>query len=1517
MALFCALAAVACAPSLARALTTHLPDGEDFPEGVFCESGTGPGSEVDCQPSFERPAKLAVDQASGDLLVADLLAGTVSRYHADGAPAAFPALGGNKIEGLVGFNAGIPAFNEIAVDNSCALHEPPLNEATTPSCADAFPTNGNIYVTQVTEEKVRIFSREGVHLGDLTAAGITPFGSRVCGVGVDGAGAVYVATGFVDDRIHKFVASGDHPTDADATTSFLVNSGGPPQGNPCSLALGAGSTAGFLFFVEAVANGAGPVWKLDIDGAGEGEVKYKVADQAGAARPADAALDPATGHVYTTRGEEVLEYDASGAATSLVSAIRPVAGSGVDGSAIEGASGKLYTALSAQSNLRVFGPTVTVPTATTEAASEVTGTSATLQGTVDPDGQKVTDCFFQYGPSNSYGEEIECGEYEEGGTWHTFSSPSELGEGHGAIPVRAELAGLETNATQHFRLLAPGEEGSVPGGDRSFTTLNPFVIEAAGEVSDVTATLNGKVNPFGSEVAACEFEYGPSTAYGHTATCVGAIPTDEAEHPVSAAIEGLVPNGAVYHFRGRVEFSGGEVIHSADETFETGLSTVSEAASAITRQSATLNGRVTPWEKPLDQCFFEWGTSTSYGHSAECDPKAGDIPADSGEHPVAAPLSGLNAGTTYHFRLVTVDHCHPATPAEECLAHGHDIEFTTPGARIAATWSESVGFDEATLKALIDPEGAATSYRFEYDTAPYGEGEAAHGTSVPVPDGFAGEDSEAHLLAETIEGLAPGTSYHYRAVATSECEAGALCVDHGPDRTLLTYSPLGADGCPNAAYRSGPGAGLPDCRAYEMVSPVDKNGGDVVAPPGKTETPLSQAAGGGAALTYATASAFAGAKSGKYFNQYLSRRGGDGWSTEALNAPQGKTVFDPRFGVPFDLEPAFQAFTPDLCGALLRDDNLTPLDPRAIAGYTNAYLRDNCGAGAGSYEAVTVGDPPLSSFDAADLFLDTRAYAAGRGRTLFTAYAQLAPDAAPTTSGGLLLHQIYEYDGSGDRLVSVLPGGAASSLNSTLGTGDQRDEANVERAVSGDGSVVYWTASTAPNEGGPGTIYARVGGTETVPVSEAATGVKSSFLTASADGSRAVFRVDGFPFEGDLYEFDLAKALASGEPEAPDAAAATLIAGEVGGEVGSSEDLSRLYFTSEEALAAGAKPGGWNLYLREGGAVRLVARLADADQGLNGTVDTDKRNTHRSRTTADGRHMAFMSSSPALAEEVAGYDNADASSGEADAELYLYDAGTGKLACASCNPAGARPAGRALNESIRAAAWLDGWKSPVYPGRALSADGSRLFFNSFDALLPADRNEAQDVYEWEAPGAGDCTTASPRYHAANGGCLGLISTGHSSSGSEFVDASADGSDVFIRTASSIDPRDPGLIDIYDAREGGGFPPPPPAAPECAGDACQSVPAPPAARAPSSSGFHGPGNKAEGAAGRCTRVARRAKAFGRRARLLRRNAGRLARNGKRTKAQGLGRKARRFARAARRQSGHAKRCRARAGRRAAR
>ncbi len=867
----------------------------------------------------------------------------------------------------------------------------------------------------------------------------------------------------------------------------------------------------------------------------------------------------------------------------------------------------------------------------------------------------------------------------------------------------------------------------------------------------------------------------------------------------------------------------------------------SPAVTAITGTSATVKGWVNPVGVPLTECAFEYVESINFESTgfagAEKEPCAETLAEiGSGTDPVSvhAELTGLSNGTKYHFRLVAAN----GSGQAQALPRS----FETAGPQVIETWSQDVTLAEADLRAEIDPKGSATTYRFEYGTS------SAYGQQTPeLP---VGPDTGVQEVSFFLEGLQPGTTYHYRVVATN-----ADGVREGPDRVFTTYvAPTLEVDCPNQGFRAGASERLPDCRAYELVSPPDKGGGDIIAAHSfdlGREAAWRQSAPDGDRVTYTSTTAFGDALRGTIANQYLSSRDPTtGWSTHGINPPQETTVFDPAGNLSYDLGINFLAFRPDLCEALLRDHNVVPLAPEGLEGHTNLYVRDNCPPGTDSYEALTTA---LFGTVGDDLTLNYASFSADGRQVVFGATAALTPNAK--TIGN---QRIYAYDRATRqlRLVSVLPlseGGKAAIGDAAVGTAyasiSHGRESPLARAISTDGSRIFWTSA--------GKIYVNIADEGTRLVS-----VGGSFVTAATDGSIAIVLK-----AGELLEFDV------------DAGTTTPIAGDVGGVAAASEDLSHLYFTSDEDLADGATAGGNNLYLRRGGGgLEFVAALSPEDgvaAGLGIHVDSTEPFLHGSRTTPDGRYLAFMSN-----RSLTGYDNVDVAADEPASEVFRYDAVTDTLTCVSCKPSGARPAGRPLDPlygrtgtppHVRAAAWIPTWEWANHGKRVLSDDGRRIYFNSYDALGLQDTNGAQDVYQWEALGAGGCSVDDSDYAAANGGCVSLISDGRDAQESELLDASTTGRDVFFTTASSLDPRDPGSIDVYDAREGGGFPPPPPPVGPCVGDACQPVPSAPVQETPASAVFRGPGDSVKGID--CRPKARRAAKLSRQAKFARHAAAR--------------------------------------------
>jgi hypothetical protein len=607
---------------------------------------------------------------------------------------------------------------------------------------------------------------------------------------------------------------------------------------------------------------------------------------------------------------------------------------------------------------------------------------------------------------------------------------------------------------------------------------------------------------------------------------------------------------------------------------------------------------------------------------------------------------------------------------------------------------------------------------------------------------------------------------------------------------MVPGAALAGEGCPNEQLRAEDNStALPDCRAYEMVTPADKNSA-VVEPVGE-----STVAADGSSLAGQSLEAFAGIASAEIATKYYRfARGVGGWATTPLAAEGGGFMLsigvgDAVWGPPLRL--------------IAADGSVSEIGPGA--GFA--------GAAAEAVNGVL--------------------FTSGGG-----ALSQWPFDS--TISGGLL----YEYRGTGNTaptLVGVNGGAGSTALIGQCGTsaGGQND-------ISEDGSVVFFTATGADHSACGGVepavneLFARIDEDRTVAISEPTAAdcpscaesvpADAVFQGASADGSRVFFTTTqpllGHDASENLYEYDFDPP--AGQPKvvrvsAGDGSVSEPTA-EVQGVTNISQDGSHVYFFAKGVLSTAgngagehALPGGENFYVWE----RDAEYPAGHTVFITGCGDIGNRHEGERQVTPDGRFLVFTSTCHLTAD--------DTGTGR---QVFQYDAQSGGM--------------------TRVSVGLDGYYAEIVGQvrgrggsltRTMSDDGSFVFFQSPVGLTPDALNLvqigstpvgpvfAQNVYEFHDGRV--WLVGSDSSLAALAASLGLP---------VLVGVSASGGDVFFRTGDQLVGQDTDTqVDFYDARVDGGFPSPA-VAPACGGDACQSSPsAPPVFGVPSSAVFAGGGN----------------------------------------------------------------------------
>jgi hypothetical protein len=551
--------------------------------------------------------------------------GSIKKFNADGTPSNFTAISANAIDGKGGEDAtpqnGLAffpnaGFSQVSVDESGGL------------------TNGNIYVNQLGSRLADVFAPSGKFLGQITQykEGETATGpfqplNEPCGVTTDSSGNVYVGDFSSEDLVHKYDPAANPVTNSDNVANFGSLSG---ISSPCAVAAGAGPTAGSLFVDRA----NGELFKID---AGTGALKYKISDGV-----TTVTVDPANGHVFAAAGNQIREYDAaSSTAATLVNSF--IAESAVSGIAVDGTlgapntTGTVYISRAGSPNLEVFGPLVRVPDVVTGEATEVAGTTATLNGTIGADTVSGAECHFEYVT------EAQFKSIGFTGAATAACEPPGPFSGTEINSVSGKAIGLESETKYVFRIVGENENGESQGKSQTFETQGIPLISggAASEVGATKATISGLINPRGEETSfavelTTKAQFDESGFEGATVLSGGTIPgTTSGSGKLAAGSEEV---SSLQTAAGR--FTAGQSISGPG--IPSGTTIVSAKPGSLVLSAAATEA-------------VESATLTAIGFQT-----------------VSLQLNGLSPATTYRFRLIAENEAGVAEP-------GDAAGFTTLG----------------------------------------------------------------------------------------------------------------------------------------------------------------------------------------------------------------------------------------------------------------------------------------------------------------------------------------------------------------------------------------------------------------------------------------------------------------------------------------------------------------------------------------------------------------------------------------------------------------------------------------------------------------------------------------------------------------------------------------------------------------------------------------------------------------------------------------------------------------------
>jgi hypothetical protein len=916
--------------------------------------------------------------------------------------------------------------------------------------------------------------------------------------------------------------------------------------------------------------------------------------------------------------------------------------------------------------------------------------------------------------------------------------------------------------------------------------------------------VSGTANPNGvGPITECFFEYGlaSSPTWEGKQNCAEATPIT-AEEPVHANLPGLNGEPALIGeetYRYRLVVTNGQphgLNRGAAKTITPhnvkGLKT--QAATEVTASSAILNASFEGTNEDTHY-YFEWGQSKNYGHVTAVPP-GDDAGTTTGLTHVATEITGLKPGVLYHFRVVAQNSVGSSKST--------DVVFTTFELPAVESFTTSnLSDNTAEVKATINPHGFETKYWVEYGPT------LSYGTNVPIPPGTLGPVNTPQSVAIQLTGL-ERIVYHFRIVAESVWGQTVTS-----DQTFNFYPPP----CPNAIVRQQTNSQyLPDCRAYELVSPAEMGGVTLTnapwAPDPYATNPARFAFGGYLGTLPGT-----DAKNSLSPDTYISTRTNTGWETHYTGVPGSVALGDsapipnpelskffnfleaegfegvkqPKNEIPYiwdwqgNLLERWPSNYASIANSLSNEGAYQPSPDLTHLAFSSVNRNFTPGTGE---EGATA--PPGSAYDYDVVTHTTKLISIDEAGN---------PIALPSTNHGT--NQMIFFPGTQPRLTF-------DTHEPKRFTPDQWNP-----AISTDGSHILMAVWAYPKHSElfeaepPVVLYMRVNDAHTYDVSK---GHAVNYLGISSDGTKVYFdsterlTTEDTDESLDIYMWSQATnelKLVSAGPEGIgnagnanncEASSFTTKCNIVPLETNSVTDNSiagesgEIYFYSPEQLE-GSKgiPNQENLYVYREGKPQFVASLTPKPiehlAGEYGPIS-------RIQVSPEGKHAAFITSS-----KLTSYDNNGLE------EMYTYEPATEKLRCASCRPSGEKP-----HYDVKGS----------QAGLFMSEDG-RTFFQTQDALVAKDTNEEPDVYEF-VDGRPQLISTGTGTHEESiiefGGAGNVAEEGLSG-------VSANGVNVYFAAREELVPQDKNgeFLVFYDARVGGGFPYEPPLAPCEAADEC--------------------------------------------------------------------------------------------------